>query len=66
MTGFPIEIDATQLFFRGFLIPGVSPGFHDSHQVQRLELDPGTYLFQVQSGNISDVIWVNRPRTGSR
>jgi hypothetical protein len=61
MTSFPIEIDATQLFFRSFIIPGISLGFHDSRQVQRLELDAGTYLLQVQSGNISDIRFTVTP-----
>ncbi|MDH4369643.1 MAG: hypothetical protein OEV99_07325, partial [Nitrospira sp.] len=61
MSALSIEIDATQLFVRGFIIPGVSSGFHDSHQIQTLDLVPGSYAFQVQSGVISDIRFTVTP-----
>jgi hypothetical protein len=58
MTGFPIEIDATQLFARGFVIPDVTTDLVDSRNVQTFELEPGSYRFQIQSGEIADFVFV--------
>src|SRR5262245_26179985 len=44
---FPISIDATQLMYRYFVIPGVTTGWVDSRTVQTFNLAPGQYSFQV-------------------
>ncbi|MFD1045751.1 hypothetical protein ACFQ1S_09345, partial [Kibdelosporangium lantanae] len=46
---FPIRIDATQLMYRVFIIPGVTQQV-DSRVVQTINLRPGNYGIQVQSG----------------
>ena|SRR5436190_8045583 len=54
MTTFPIQIDATELVYRYFLIPGVTPNWISSRTIQTLALEPGTYNFQVGSGYYTD------------
>ena len=54
MSTFPIKIDATQLVYRGFFIPGITDHFINSRIVQSLSLQPGTYNFQVGSGYFAD------------
>jgi hypothetical protein len=46
---FPINIDATQLFFPSFIIPEAIPST-DARRVQSVQLVPGEYHYQVQSG----------------
>jgi hypothetical protein len=50
LASFSIEIDATALFYRQFIVIGSGSSFIDSRQVQSLQLDPGRYPIQVQSG----------------
>ena len=54
MSQFSIQIDATSLFYRHFAIPGITPSWIDSRVVQTLQLNPGTYNFQVGSGYYAD------------
>ena len=54
MSQFSIQIDATPLFYRHFAIPGITPSWIDSRVVQTLQLNPGTYNFQVGSGYYAD------------
>lgn len=54
MSTFPIQIDATQLVYRFFIIPGITDVWTDSRNVQTLALQPGTYNFQVGSGYFAD------------
>jgi hypothetical protein len=54
MTQFPIAVDATQLFFRYFCIPGITGGLTDGRRVQIVQLVPGDYSYQFQSGNFAD------------
>jgi hypothetical protein len=61
MSAFPIAIDATGLFYRFFIIPGVAPEFVDSRTVQTLEFAPGEYGFQVQSGVLTDLSFTVTP-----
>lgn len=51
---FTIEIDATPLVYRFFIIPGVTGTWVDSRTVQSLTLAAGTYRFQVASGYFAD------------
>jgi hypothetical protein len=51
---FSIEIDATALFYRQFIVIGSDSSFVDSRQVRSLQLDPGSYPIQVQSGVYTD------------
>jgi hypothetical protein len=51
---FPVSIDATQLVYRYFVIPGVTSGWIDSRTVQTFNLAPGQYSFQVASGYYAD------------
>jgi hypothetical protein len=51
---FPVSIDATQLMYRYFVIPGVTAGWVDSRTVQTFNLAPGTYAFQIASGYYAD------------
>lgn len=51
---FTIEIDATPLMYRFFMIPGVTGTWVDSRTVQSLTLAAGTYRFQVASGYFAD------------
>ena len=51
---FPISIDATRLFYRYFVIPGVTSNWVDSRTVQTFSLAPGQYSFQVASGYYAD------------
>jgi hypothetical protein len=50
MSTHAIAIDATRLFYRFFIIPGVTHDWVSSRSVQTVELAPGEYGFQVQSG----------------
>jgi hypothetical protein len=52
--GLPIRIDATQLVYRSFLIPGATLKFVDARTVPTLQLLPGTYAFQFASGYYAD------------
>jgi hypothetical protein len=54
MSTFPIVVDATQLFYRFFIIPGVTPDWVDARTVQTLQIEPGLYRFQIQSSNLTD------------
>lgn len=54
MSTFPIQIDATQLVFRYFVIPGITPDWIDSRTVEALSLEPGPYNFQVAGGFFAD------------
>jgi hypothetical protein len=47
---FSVSIDATQLVYRYFVIPGITGGWVDSRTVQTFNLAPGQYSFQVASG----------------
>ena len=51
---FPIKIDATQLVYRYFIIPGVTTNWVDSRTVQSFNLAPGEYSFQIASGYYAD------------
>ena len=51
---FPIKVDATKLFYRYFVIPGVTSAWTDSRVVQSFNLAPGTYSFQIASGYYAD------------
>jgi hypothetical protein len=51
---FPIKVDATRLFYRYFIIPGVTPNWTDSRTVQTFDLAPGQYAFQIASGYYAD------------
>lgn len=51
---FSIQIDATQLFYRFFIIPGITPDWIDSRAIQTLDLDPGVYSFQISPGQYAD------------
>ncbi|HEY1296214.1 MAG TPA: hypothetical protein VGJ60_24310 [Chloroflexota bacterium] len=53
-TTFPVSIDATQLMYRFFVIPGVTSGWTDSRTVQTFNLAPGQYAFQIASGYYAD------------
>jgi len=57
-TTFPISIDATQLVYRYFVIPGVTTGWTDSRTVQTFNLAPGQYSFQVASGYYADFTFI--------
>lgn len=54
MDTFKIEIDATQLAYRNFIIPTVTDDWVDSRVVQSFSLAAGTYRFQVASGYMAD------------
>lgn len=51
---FPVSIDATQLVYRYFVIPGITSGWVDSRTVQPFNLAPGQYSFQIASGYYAD------------
>jgi hypothetical protein len=51
---FPISIDATHLFYRYFIVPGVTSNWVDSRVVQSFNLAPGEYSFQIASGYYAD------------
>jgi len=55
LSSFAIQIDATALFYRHFIVPQSAPGWLDARQVQSIQLAPGTYAIQVQSGVYTDV-----------
>jgi hypothetical protein len=59
--GAPIQIDARELFYRFFIIPGVMPNFVDSREVQTLQLAPGIYNFQIASGLFADFTFTVKP-----
>jgi hypothetical protein len=50
---FPIRIDATQLVYHNFIIPGQT-GWISARSVQTLPLAPGRYNFQIASGYYAD------------
>lgn len=52
MTTHPIHIDATAVFGKAFALIGLR-GWIDSTNVQTLQLEPGTYQYQVRSGAVS-------------
>jgi hypothetical protein len=55
---FQIEIDATMLFTRSFLLGGsVTTGIFDSTVVQSISLPAGTYLFQITAGQFTSLIF---------
>ena len=54
MTSFPIQIDATPLFYRYFIIPGVTQNWTDSRTVQTFDLQTKVYNFQIASGSYAD------------
>ena len=54
---FPINIDATQLFFPFFSIFGVTP-LTDARRVQAVQLAPGEYHYQFQSGDLGDFTFI--------
>jgi hypothetical protein len=51
---FTIEIDATALVYRQFIVPGVTASWVDAKTVQTLSLSPGSYSFQIASGYFAD------------
>jgi hypothetical protein len=51
---FPIRIDATQLLYRSFRIPGQTLDWISGQIVQTLHLPAGQYSFQVGSGYFAD------------
>jgi hypothetical protein len=61
MSTFPIAVDATRLFHRSFIIPNVTPDFVDARSIQTLEVSPGNYSLQVQSGIFSDLAFTVSP-----
>jgi hypothetical protein len=60
-TGLPIRIDATQLVYRSFTIPGQTDWI-SARGVQSLTLAPGQYSFQVASGYFADFTFVVTPQ----
>jgi len=60
--GFPINIDATKLFYRQFIIPGVTSAWTDSRTIQTLNLEPGEYSFQIGSGFFADFTFIVTPQ----
>lgn len=58
---FPVSVDATQLMYRFFVIPGVTSGWVDSRTVQPFNLAPGQYAFQVGSGYYADFTFTVTP-----
>jgi hypothetical protein len=54
MNDFPIQIDATSLFYRFFAIPHVADQLVSSRKVQTLQFAPGSYSFQVASALFAD------------
>jgi hypothetical protein len=62
MSTFPINIDGTRLFSRFFIIPGVTPELIDSGTVKTLDLAPGDYGFQIQSGVFTDLSFTVTPQ----
>jgi hypothetical protein len=61
-TTFPIAIDATRLFFRFFMIPGVTDGLTDARRVQVVQFVPGKYNYQFQSGVQADFTFTVTPQ----
>src|SRR5438105_4830006 len=53
MSTFSIQIDATQLVYRDFIIPGKTDWI-SSRTIQTLALEPGGYQFQIGSGYFAD------------
>jgi hypothetical protein len=58
---FSIQIDATQLFYRFFIIPEITPDWIDSRAIQTLNLDPGVYNFQITSAVFTDFTFAITP-----
>lgn len=54
MSAFPINVDATGLVYKLFIIPEKQTGWIDSRAVQTLMLEPGSYSFQIASGYYAD------------
>ena len=54
MSNFTVQIDATRLFYREFLVQPTSLGWIDASTVQSIALAAGTYSIQVQSGVYTD------------
>lgn len=52
MAKHPIRIDATAVFGKAFAVIGIR-GWIDSTKVRTLQLEPGTYQYQVRSGAVS-------------
>lgn len=52
-SAFPVNIDATQLVYHNFIIPGQT-GWINANVVQTLPLAPGRYNFQIASGYYAD------------
>jgi hypothetical protein len=62
ITKFPIAIDATRLFLRYFLIPGVVDSLTDARRVQAVQFAPGDYNYQFQSGLSADFKFTITPQ----
>ncbi|MDQ6868689.1 MAG: hypothetical protein M3178_09895 [Pseudomonadota bacterium] len=62
ITKFPIAIDATRLFLRYFLIPGVVDSLTDARRVQAVQFAPGDYKYQFQSGIRADFEFTITPQ----
>ncbi len=58
---FPVSIDARRLFYPFFIIPGVTPQFRDARSVQTVDLAPGAYSYQVQSGEFANFTFTVTP-----
>jgi hypothetical protein len=54
LSNFTVQIDATRLFYREFLVQPTSLGWIDASTVQSIALAAGTYSIQVQSGVYTD------------
>jgi hypothetical protein len=54
---FPIHLDASQLFFRYYIIPGVTPNWTDKQAVSDINFAPGVYAYQIGSGQIPDFVF---------
>jgi hypothetical protein len=61
MATFPIQIDATQLFFKIFQIPPATSTWQDATSIQTLQLEPGEHYFQVASGYYADFTFIVTP-----
>jgi hypothetical protein len=54
MGTFTIQIDATSLFYRYFILHAVTPTWVDSRVVQTFDLEAKVYNFQFASGSLAD------------
>lgn len=54
MSAFSIQIDATQLVYQDFIIPGITSTWISARTVQTLSLGAGEYGFQIASGYYAD------------